>query len=30
LLEISVVEVVAATRQLLHSHVAGHYRASGE
>jgi heptosyltransferase-1 len=30
LLEISVGEVVAGARQLLHSHVAGHYRASGE
>jgi heptosyltransferase-1 len=30
LLEITVADVVAATRQLLHSHLTGHYRASGE
>jgi heptosyltransferase-1 len=30
LLEITVADVVAATRQLLHSHLTEHYRASGE
>jgi heptosyltransferase-1 len=30
LLEITVADVVAATRQLLHSYLTEHYRASGE